>query len=158
MFESRFWIRVNTGEPQHFCRNVLARGQLVERSKPDSPRVSKTRRTVVELHAPRTRESGPDWPANRLSVLFPVRGSLEPTNNSAERALGSAVQWRKTDFGNRNLIRSARHPRLLTISQTCAQQNRESVNRVSRGRPVILFQVARATVIILDSGFSYHQG
>ena len=49
---------------------------------------------------------------------------VEPTNNVAERKLRIAVQWRKTSFGNRSLAGTVATARLLTISQTCAQQDR----------------------------------
>ena len=49
---------------------------------------------------------------------------VDPTNNSSERKLRIAVQWRKTSFGNRSLTGAVATARMLTISQTCAQQNR----------------------------------
>ena len=49
---------------------------------------------------------------------------VDPTNNSSERKLRIAVQWRKTSFGNRSVTGAVATARLLTISQTCAQQNR----------------------------------
>ena len=52
---------------------------------------------------------------------------VEPTNNSAERALRTAVQWRKTSFGNRSAPGALATARLLTVSQTCARQNRDTL-------------------------------
>ena len=49
---------------------------------------------------------------------------VEPTNNRAERALRRAVQWRKTSFGNRSDAGAVATARLLTVAQTCSQQNR----------------------------------
>ena len=49
---------------------------------------------------------------------------VEPTNNSAERALRRTVQWRKTSFGSRSNAGAVATARLLTIAQTCSQQNR----------------------------------
>ena len=50
---------------------------------------------------------------------------VEPTNNSAERALRCAVQWRKTSFGSRSPQGEVAVARLLTASRTCRMRNRE---------------------------------
>jgi transposase len=50
---------------------------------------------------------------------------VEPTNNSAERALRCAVQWRKTSFGSRSPQGEVAVARLLTVKRTCRMQNRE---------------------------------
>ena len=50
---------------------------------------------------------------------------VEPTNNSAERALRCAVQWRKTSFGSRSPQGEVAVARLLTTTRTCRMQNRE---------------------------------
>jgi hypothetical protein len=47
---------------------------------------------------------------------------VEPTNNSAERALRTAVQWRKICFGNRSATGTVATARLLTVAQTCSRQ------------------------------------
>lgn len=52
---------------------------------------------------------------------------VEPTNNSAERALRTAVQWRKTSFGNRSESGALATARLLTVTQTCRTQNRDAL-------------------------------
>lgn len=44
---------------------------------------------------------------------------VDPTNNSAERALRPAVQWRKTSFGSRSPEGEVAVARLLTVSHTC---------------------------------------
>ena len=48
--------------------------------------------------------------------------AVEPTNNSAERALRTAVQWRKTSFGNRSVGGELATARLLTVTETCDLQ------------------------------------
>ena len=50
---------------------------------------------------------------------------VEPTNNSVERALRCAVQWRKISFGSRSPQGEVAVSRLLTVSRTCRMQNRE---------------------------------
>lgn len=47
---------------------------------------------------------------------------VEPTNNSAERALRTAVQWRKIMFGNRSANGELAVARLLTVTRTCQLQ------------------------------------
>jgi transposase len=53
---------------------------------------------------------------------------VEPTNNSAERALRCAVQWRKISFGSRSLQGEIAVARLLTVTRTCRMQNREPLD------------------------------
>jgi transposase len=53
---------------------------------------------------------------------------VEPTNNSAERALRCAVQWRKTSFGSRSAQGEIAVARLLTVTRTCRLQNREPLD------------------------------
>jgi hypothetical protein len=52
---------------------------------------------------------------------------VEPTNNSAERALRHAVIWRKIMFGNRSEAGEVAVSRLLTISATCKMQKRDAL-------------------------------
>jgi transposase len=49
---------------------------------------------------------------------------VEPTNNAAEQALRTAVQWRKISFGNRSRNGEIATARLLTVVQTCKRQQR----------------------------------
>jgi transposase len=53
---------------------------------------------------------------------FVHQDSVEPTNNAAERALRTAVQWRKIMFGNRSDNGERAVERLLTITRTCQLQ------------------------------------
>lgn len=47
---------------------------------------------------------------------------VEPTNNAAERALRTAVQWRKIMFGTRSADGELAVARLLTVTRTCQLQ------------------------------------
>ena len=47
---------------------------------------------------------------------------VDPTNNVAERALRTAVQWRKIMFGNRSTEGELAVARLLTVTRTCQMQ------------------------------------
>ena len=60
--------------------------------------------------------------AERLFSFLDYEG-VEPTNNSAERALRTGVQWRKICFGNRSANGELATARLLTVSETCDLQN-----------------------------------
>ncbi len=53
---------------------------------------------------------------------FVHEDGVEPTNNAAERALRTAVQWRKIMFGNRSEDGERAVARLLTIARTCQVQ------------------------------------
>lgn len=50
---------------------------------------------------------------------FVYQEGVEPTNNRAERALRTAVQWRKIMFGNRSAEGELAVARLLTVTRTC---------------------------------------
>lgn len=53
---------------------------------------------------------------------FVYEEGVEPTNNAAERALRTAVQWRKIMFGTRSERGELAVARLLTITRTCQRQ------------------------------------
>ena len=59
---------------------------------------------------------------NRHFFTFVHEEGVEPTNNSAERALRTAVQWRKIMFGTRSDDGERAVERLLTIVRTCQLQ------------------------------------
>jgi len=61
------------------------------------------------------------WPA--LWTFLVVEG-VEPTNNSAERALRPAVLWRKGCFGTQSDTGNLFVARVLTVITTCRQQDR----------------------------------
>lgn len=53
---------------------------------------------------------------------FVFEDGVEPTNNAAERALRTAVQWRKISFGTRSEDGEHAVERLLTVVRTCQLQ------------------------------------
>ena len=63
--------------------------------------------------------------------VFIEKDGVEPTNNTAERALRCAVQWRKTSFGSRSARGETTMARLLTVTRTCRMQNRNSLDYLS---------------------------
>lgn len=58
-----------------------------------------------------------------LWTFVDVQG-IEPTNNTAERALRPAVIYRKLSFGTQSKAGSCFIERMLTVSETCRLQNR----------------------------------
>ena len=62
------------------------------------------------------------WPA--LWTFVAVEG-VEPTNNAAERALRPAVLWRKGCYGTESSEGSRFVERILTVTATCRQQERQ---------------------------------
>ena len=59
---------------------------------------------------------------NQHFSTFVHEDGVTPTNNAAERALRTAVQWRKIMFGTRSDAGERAVERLLTIVQTCLLQ------------------------------------
>lgn len=59
---------------------------------------------------------------NQHFFTFVHEEGVEPTNNAAERALRTAVQWRKIMFGTRSADGERAVERLLTIVRTCQLQ------------------------------------
>jgi transposase len=59
---------------------------------------------------------------NQHFFTFVHEEDVEPTNNSAERALRTAVQWRKIMFGTRSEEGELAVARLLTVTRTCHLQ------------------------------------
>ena len=58
---------------------------------------------------------------------------LEPTNNSAERALRHAVIWRRSSHGTQSDHGSRFVERILTVVETCRQQQRPVFAFFARG-------------------------
>ena len=55
---------------------------------------------------------------------FAAVPGLEPTNNNAERALRYPVIWRRNSYGTRSDLGSRFVERILTVVETCRQQQR----------------------------------
>jgi transposase len=72
-----------------------------------------------------------------LWTFLRVRG-IEPTNNTAERALRHAVLWRKSSGGTASEWGSRFVERVLTVTATCRQQGRDVLEYLTdcfRARP-----------------------
>jgi transposase len=102
--------------------------------------LSKTRRAVDELllrglrcrHA-HTAEVCRElyWYRQRLWTFLEHDG-VEPTNNAAERALRHAVIWRKLSFGTQSAAGSRFVETMLTVIETCRQQDRDAFAFVTK--------------------------
>jgi transposase len=85
--------------------------------------------TLLEVHAgspcAKTRGLVRDMTAYRAALwAFTRLPGVEPTNNSAERALRPAVLWRKGSFGTQSEAGAAFVAGILTVAATCARQGR----------------------------------
>jgi transposase len=150
-----------TTDAERFCRNALAlyarlfrlwrkfQSQLIDRDQL-MLRSTRLKKDWVAL-AKRYLDSEDREVCNLATALFKHSDRLfvflkypgvEPTNNSVERALRIAVQWRKTSFGNRSAQGEVATARLLTVTQTCEIQGRNVLAYLSetvvchrRGQP-----------------------
>lgn len=68
------------------------------------------------------------WP----SLWTFAKEEVEPTNNQAERALRRAVLWRKTSFGSASGKGLRFVERVLTLSETCRQQQVNLLDYLTR--------------------------
>lgn len=84
------------------------------------------------------------WPA--LWNFADVPG-LEPTNNTAERALRKAVLWRKGSFGTHRPIGSRFVERMLTVTETCRQHRRRLVDFLVEAMRASILQVPAPALI-----------
>jgi transposase len=119
-YRFRGQLRDRRGNPQ-----PLNRRQLLEKSIPLQKRLF----ALAEAHLDdadrevRNLAIALFLHCERLFTFLEVEG-VEPTNNIVERALRTAVQWRKMSFGNRSRNGEIATGRLLTVTQTCKRQRR----------------------------------
>jgi len=69
---------------------------------------------------------------------FVQQEGVEPTNNSAERALRPVVLWRKGSFGTQSRAGSEFAERLLTVVATLRQQQRNVLDYVTTACEAVL--------------------
>ena len=137
----------NTRDTERFCRDALALHARVFRrwyrfrGDPAARGTPLTRAQLIDQVRPLERklfalaERHVDSPHNDVRNLaralfvhhenffvFVRQAGVEPTNNRAERALRTAVQWRKIMFGNRSAEGELAVARLLTVTRTCQMQ------------------------------------
>ena len=126
---------------ERFCRDALAehaklfrlwhkfrgghidRQQLLLRSIPIQQRVvALAERHLESPHREVRNLATALFEHNERLFTFLEREGVEPTNNCAERALRTGVQWRKICFGNRSTNGELATARLLTVAGTCELQ------------------------------------
>jgi transposase len=137
-----------TSEAQRFCREALAlQARLFRlwyrfRGDPPARGDSITRAELIDRVTPLQRQffalaerhlDSPNTDVRNLATAlfahhekffaFIEHEGVEPTNNRAERALRTAVQWRKIMFGNRSDVGEIAVARLLTVTKTCQMQH-----------------------------------
>lgn len=102
------------------------RGELSE--KVYHRRVEKLRRRLAECRRGRSKDTDVERLKDRMAIFhddlltFLEEWDVEPTNNRAERALRPAVVARKISNGNRTEKGAEAHAILMSIIQTCRQQ------------------------------------
>ena len=123
---------------EQFCRDALAqharlfrlwhkfrgglidRQQLMLRSIPIQKRIfALAERHLDDSHREVRNLATALFEHNQRLFMFLEHEGVEPTNNSAERALRTGVQWRKICFGNRSAQGELATARLLTVAETC---------------------------------------
>jgi len=110
----------------HACRaGNVDRQTLVQKSVPIKARMNRCLQIYLDSsdHEVHTFAKGllKHWPH---LFTFLAHEGVEPTNNSAERGIRPAVQWRKICFGNRSEKGELLTARLLTVTRTCILQQR----------------------------------
>ena len=108
-----------------FRDQQLDRRTLVQKSVPVRARMNKCLQIYQHSadHEVRTVATGLLKCWDHLFTFLEYQG-VEPTNNSAERGIRPAVQWRKICFGNRSENGELLTARLLTATRTCILQQR----------------------------------
>lgn len=117
----RLWHRFR-GDPSA-RDSPLTRAQLIEKVLPIEKRLfTLGERYLDAANADVRNLARAFFLHNQHFFTFVHEDGVEPTNNTAERALRTAVQWRKIMFGTRSEQGERAVERLLTIVRTCQLQ------------------------------------
>jgi hypothetical protein len=117
----RLWYRYR-GDPA--ARGTpITRAQLIDKVLP----LERTLFALAERHVDSSQKDVRNlatalFTHHEKFFVFVRQDGVEPTNNRAERALRTAVQWRKIMFGNRSAEGELAVARLLTVTRTCQMQ------------------------------------
>ncbi len=123
----RLWRRFRAGPEVRYC--PVTRQQVINKSIPLQKRFF----ALAGLHLDssdtdvRNLAKAMFQPCENFFVFLEKDG-VEPTNNSAQRALRCAVQWRKPSFGSSSANGEVTMARLLTVTQTCRMQKRNPLD------------------------------
>ena len=85
---------------------------------------------------------------------FVTNSGVEPTNNSAERALRKAVIWRKISYGTQSDAGSRFVERILTVVETCRQQDRNPLEYLQGA--IIAHRSGQVVPSLLPDGQVYY--
>jgi transposase len=117
----RLWHRFR-GDP-HARGAPLTRAQLIDKVLPIEKRLfALGERYLNAANADIRNLAFAFFVHNQHFFTFVHEDGVAPTNNAAERALRTAVQWRKIMFGTRSDDGERAVERLLTITRTCQLQ------------------------------------
>jgi transposase len=108
-----------------FKAGAINADQLQERNRPIEDALQRILENGKTCGHPKTEGTC----ANILEIyeslwLYTYLEGVEPTNNSAERALRPGVRWRRTSFGSQSERGSRFAERMLTVVETCRRQGR----------------------------------
>ncbi|ODS32671.1 MAG: Transposase IS66 family protein [Candidatus Scalindua rubra] len=108
-----------------FKEGIISREELIEKSKPIKYAMKRCLKDYMHSEQRCVRTLARKL-LKRFDHLFTFisHEGVHPTNNSAERGIRPAVQWRKVCFGNRSDNGAVLTSRLLTATRTCWLQKR----------------------------------
>jgi len=117
----RLWHRCRGDPAAHGA--PLTRAQLIDKVRPIEKKLFALGERYLDATNPDVRNLAlAFFVYNQHFFTFVYEESVAPTNNSAERALRTAVQWRKIMLGTRSDRGERAVERLLTIARTCQLQ------------------------------------
>lgn len=112
-----------------FLQDRIDRETLVRKTAPIRARMAHCLRQYMQSQDREVTKTAKGLLKNwdGLFTFLQLEG-VEPTNNSAERAIRPAVQWRKNCYGNQSAEGELLTSRLLTVTRTCILQGRNPLN------------------------------
>ena len=117
----RLWHRFRGDPPARGA--PLTRAELIAKARPIERRLfALGERHLNAANAEVRNLAHAFFVHNQHFFTFVYEEGVAPTNNAAERALRTAVQWRKIMFGTRSEHGERAVERLLTIVRTCQLQ------------------------------------
>jgi transposase len=117
----RLWHRFRGDPPARGA--PLTRAELIAKARPIERRLfALGERHLNAANAEVRNLAHAFFVHNQHFFTFVYEDGVAPTNNAAERALRTAVQWRKIMFGTRSEHGERAVERLLTIVRTCQLQ------------------------------------
>ena len=122
----RLWHRYR-GDP-HVRGAPLTRAELIAKVLPVEKRLFALGERYLDAASADVRNLARAFFLHHQHFFtFVHEDGVAPTNNAAERALRTAVQWRKIMFGTRSDEGERAVERLLTIARTCQLQQRNAL-------------------------------